>query len=66
MLLERANETVVGTYDRQQHFGFVIPDDDVLGQIFCRFKNTLDARSGAKVLVKITKWPEGDKNQKVL
>ncbi len=26
-----------------------------LGQIFCRFKNTLDARSGAKVLVKITK-----------
>ena len=61
-VIERANETVVGTYDRQQHFGFVIPDDERIGtDIFVDLKNTLDARSGAKVLVKITKWPEGDK-----
>lgn len=66
-VIERANETVVGTYDRQQHFGFVIPDDERIGtDIFVDLKNTLDARSGAKVFVKITKWPEGDKSQKVL
>ena len=34
--------------------------------IFVDLKNTLDARSGAKVLVKITKWPEAIKSQKVL
>lgn len=61
-VLERANETVVGTYDRQKYFGFVIPDDERLGtDIFVDLDNTLNARSGAKVLVKITKWPEGDK-----
>ena len=61
-VIERANETVVGTYDRQQHFGFVIPDDERIGtDIFVDLKNTLDARSGAKVLVNITKWPEGNK-----
>lgn len=30
-VLERANETIVGTYDRQQSFGFVIPDDERIG-----------------------------------
>jgi len=61
-VIERANETVVGTYDRQQYFGFVVPDDERIGtDIFVDLKNTLDARSGAKVLVKITKWPEGNK-----
>lgn len=61
-IIERANETIVGTYDRQQNFGFVVPDDERIGtDIFVGLENTLDARSGAKVLVKITKWPEGDK-----
>lgn len=27
-VLERANETLVGTYDRQADFGFVTPDDE--------------------------------------
>lgn len=61
-VIERANETIVGTYDRQHSFGFVIPDDERLGtDIYVDLHNTLDARSGAKVLVKIIKWPEGDK-----
>ena len=30
-VIERANETIVGTYDRQQHFGFVVPDDERIG-----------------------------------
>ena len=44
-----------------------MPDDERIGtDIFVDLKNTLDARSGAKVLVKITKWPEAIKSQKVL
>ncbi|MCF0155845.1 MAG: ribonuclease R [Veillonella sp.] len=61
-ILERANETIVGTYDRQKDFGFVIPDDERIGMdVFVEHKNNLNARSGAKVLVKITRWPEGNK-----
>jgi len=42
-VIERANETVVGTYDRQQHFGFVVPDDERIGtDIFVDLKNTLE------------------------
>lgn len=58
-VIERANETIVGTYDRQKTFGFVIPDDERIGDdIYVALENTMDARSGAKVLVFITSWPE--------
>lgn len=58
-VLERANETIVGTYDRQQSFGFVIPDDERIGEdVYVALENTMNARSGAKVLVKIISWPE--------
>lgn len=61
-VLERANEEVVGTYDRQKSFGFIIPDDERIGEdIYVKLEDTLNARSGAKVLVKFTKWPEADK-----
>lgn len=58
-ILERANETIVGTYDRQKQFGFVKPDDERIGEdIYVPLEEAGDARSGAKVLVEITKWPE--------
>ena len=39
MLLGVLMGTIVGTYDEQQHFGFVVPDDEHIGtDIFCRFK----------------------------
>lgn len=61
-VIERANDIVVGTYDRQHNFGFVVPDDERLGtDIYVELNDTLQARSGAKVLVKIIKWPEGNK-----
>ncbi len=57
-ILERANETIVGTYDRQKQFGFVIPDDERIGEdVYVALKDTMEARSGAKVLVQITEWP---------
>lgn len=58
-IIERANTTVVGTYDRQQNCGFVIPDDERLREdIYVPLDKTLNARSSARVLVKITRWPE--------
>ena len=57
-ILEHANETIVGTYDRLLKCGFVTPIDERLGDdIYIDLSNALDARSGAKVLVKITQWP---------
>lgn len=58
-ILERANETIVGTFDRDKKYGFVIPDDERIGaDVYVELKNSMEARSGAKVQVKITKWPE--------
>ena len=58
-IIERANTTVVGTYDRQQNCGFVIPDDERLREdIYVPLDKTLNARSSARVLVKIIRWPE--------
>lgn len=57
---ERANETLVGTYDRQKTAGFVTPDDERLREdIYIPLGQDGGARSGARVLVRVTKWPEG-------
>lgn len=62
-VVERANATIVGTYDRQKDFGFVIPDDErFVDDVYVALPNTLNARSGAKVIVTITKWPENGKS----
>lgn len=61
-VVERANTQIVGVFQRNKNFGFVIPDDKKMNQdIFIGSNMTLDAQSGDKVVVKITKWPEGDK-----
>lgn len=57
-IVKRANPTLVGTYDRQKKFGFVVPDDERIGEdIYVAHDKSLEARSGAKVLVQITQWP---------
>lgn len=57
-ILERANHTVVGTFDRQKINAFVTPDDERLGKdIYIPLEHTMDARSGAKVVVEIVEWP---------
>ena len=62
-VVERANKNIVGTYDRQKSFGFVTPDDERIREdVFIPLDKTKDARSGARVLVTITSWP--DKNRK--
>ncbi|MDW0118425.1 ribonuclease R [Sporosarcina thermotolerans] len=57
-IAERKTTKVVGTYQDNRGFGFVIPDDKKLPMdIFIGKGNSLDAVEGHKVVVEITDWP---------
>ena len=58
-ILEHAKNTVVGTFEFNKNFGFVVPDDKSFGtDIFISKSNIGKARNGHKVLVEIIKYPE--------
>ena len=58
-ILEHAKNTVVGTFEFNKNFGFVVPDDKSFGtDIFISKSNMGKARNGHKVLVEITKYPQ--------
>lgn len=60
---EHTKNTVVGIFQYNQNFGFVVPDDKSFGtDIFISKNNMGRARSNHKVLVEITKYPEDGKN----
>lgn len=62
-ILERAATKVVGIFEESHSFGFVIPDDTrILNDIFISKNDTLGAVTGHKVIVEITKYPEGRKS----
>ncbi|HHV66003.1 MAG TPA: ribonuclease R, partial [Peptococcaceae bacterium] len=62
-ILERANKTVVGTFESSRYFGFVVPDDKrISGDIFVPRDEFNGAKSGDKVVVEIVKWPEKRRN----
>ncbi len=61
-IIKHEKETVVGTFQNNKNFGFVIPDDRNFGtDIFISKKDFGKARDGHKVLVKITKYPMNNK-----
>ena len=62
-ILKHEKDTVVGIFQNNKSFGFVVPDDRSFGtDIFISKKNFGKARDNHKVLVKITKYPENGKN----
>ncbi|MGM8212022.1 ribonuclease R [Virgibacillus sp. W0430] len=62
-ILERAVLQVVGTYEDNRSFGFVVADDKrIPNDIFIPKSSTMGAISGHKVIVHITKYPEGRKS----
>ncbi|WP_188454077.1 ribonuclease R [Virgibacillus oceani] len=62
-ILERAVHTVVGTFEDNRSFGFVVADDKrIPNDIFIPKGMTNGAVSGHKVIVYITKYPEGRKS----
>lgn len=62
-VLKHEKDTVVGIFQKNQNFGFVVPDDKAFGtDIFISKKNFGKARNGHKVVVQILKYPENNKN----
>jgi len=62
-IIKRANTRVVGTFEKNSYFGFVIPDDKRIYQdIFISKSNFNGAKDGDKVIVEVTKWPEKRRN----
>lgn len=65
-VLERANETLVGYYQKSKNFGFVIPDNQkISADIFIPQGKDMGAVNGHKVVVRLTDYggerrnPEG-------
>lgn len=57
-IIERANEIIVGTFEKSKSFGFVVPDDERIRQdIFIPKSLTSNAKTGQKVVAKINEWP---------
>lgn len=62
-ILERYNTTVVGKLEKGTKYGFVVPDEPRLGQdIFVSRDDYSGAVDQEKVVVEITRWPEGRRN----
>lgn len=61
-ILKHEKDTVVGIFQNNKNFGFVVPDDKNFGtDIFISKKNFGKAKNNHKVLVQITKYPEKGK-----
>ena len=62
-IAERGISKVVGQFQDNKGFGFVLPDDKKISMdIFIAKEDTLGAIDGHKVVVEITGWPEGRKS----
>lgn len=58
-ILNRANKTIIGTFEDSKNFGFVVPDEKRIYQdIYIPKANVAGAHSGDIVIAEITKWPE--------
>ena len=62
-IIRHEKDTIVGTFQKNRNFGFVVPDDKNFGtDIFISKSNWGKARNNHKVLVKILKYPEKGRN----
>ena len=62
-ILEHAVTELVGTYQKNQNFGFVVPDNNKISRdIFIPIEKSKGAMTGHKVVVKISNY--GGKNKK--
>ncbi|WP_295916134.1 ribonuclease R [uncultured Anaerovibrio sp.] len=61
-VLERANSKIVGIFSASRNFGFVSPDDTRIREdIYIPSGQFLGAKTGDKVVVEVSQWPEGGK-----
>jgi ribonuclease R len=62
-VVKRAVVEIVGTFEKSKRFGFVVADDRRINDdIFVLRKDFNGAKSGDKVVVKITKYPDKSDN----
>ena len=62
-VLKHERVTVVGIFQKSKNFGFIVPDDKKFGtDIFISKNKTKNAKNNDKVIAKIIKYPEKDKN----
>jgi ribonuclease R len=62
-ILERANKTIIGTYEDSKSFGFVVSDDKrIYNDIFIPKAERNGAKTGDIVIIEITQWPEARRN----
>ncbi|MEN8904821.1 MAG: ribonuclease R [Clostridiales bacterium] len=62
-ILKRANEALVGRFEKSNYFGFVVPDNKkISGDIFIPKDKFMGVKNDQKVIVKITKWPGKRRN----
>lgn len=62
-ILERRNETLVGTFTRNKNICFVIPDNEkITRDIYIAKGDTLDAAEGHKVVVELTDFGSDKKS----
>lgn len=62
-ILERNNARIVGTFQKSNNFGFVIPDNQKFSKdIFIPKEHTKGAVTGHKVVVDITNYGNAEKN----
>ncbi len=62
-ILQRANVTIVGNFEKSKHFGFVVPDDKrISSDVFVPKEEFNGAKEGQKVIVSISRWPEKRRN----
>ncbi|PWK28869.1 ribonuclease R [Arcicella aurantiaca] len=61
-ILQRGRAEMVGTIEIMPHYAFVVPSSKkIYGDIFVSKNDLKDAQHGDKVIVKITKWAEGER-----
>ncbi|MDR7870561.1 MAG: ribonuclease R [Tissierellaceae bacterium] len=62
-ILDRENQFIVGTFEENKSFGFLIPDDQKIAfDVFIPKGSIGEAKNGHKVVVEITRWPEPRRN----
>ena len=62
-ILKYEKDTLVGTFKDSKNFGFVVPDNKKIGtDIYISKKKFGNAKNNYKVVVKITKYPEHNRN----
>lgn len=61
-VIEHGNKEIIGYYQKNKSFGFVIPDNQKISEdIFISKKNNMGAITGHKVVVKLTSFGTKDK-----